>query len=115
IEREEVASRDRDMEHVDDHDHAEDDHTNVNAVIRTANKDFRGFIGKMERQVKPWRDPSKPHQHTAGTELLPWYRLATYSDPHNVRNYMVGAWWLKSLKTPEQEAEALRFLEEGIS
>jgi len=94
------------------HDH---DHETVATLIRTADSDFRGFIGKLEREVKPWRDPSKPHQHTAGTELLPWYRLATLSDPHNVRNFMIGAWWLKSLDDPRQKDEAIKFLNEGIA
>lgn len=101
------------------HDHAEHDHGHdgsiVETLIRTADRDFRGFIGDLERKVKPWRDPKEPHIHTAGTELLPWYRLATLSDPHNVRNYMIGAWWLKTLQTPEQQQEALQFLDEGIA
>lgn len=96
------------------HDHAAGEEP-VKTLIRTANADFRGFIGKLERHVKPWRDPNQPHQHTAGTELLPWYRLATMSDPHNVRNYVIGAWWLKTLNTPEQREEALKFLAEGIA
>lgn len=100
----------------DEHDH--DDDSVVATLIRTADQDFRGFIGNLERQVKPWRDPKEPHQHAEGkelTELLPWYRLATLSDPHNVRNYMIGAWWLRTLKTPEQQEEALTFLDEGLA
>ena len=108
-----VDLHDHEHDHADGHDHeAEGD---VRTLIRTANTDFRGFIGKMERHVKPWRDPKLQHQHTAGTELLPWYRLATLSDPHNVRNYMVGAWWLKMLNTPKQREEAIKFLDEGIA
>lgn len=84
-------------------------------LIRTRDRDFRGFIGELERRVKPWRDPSDPHKHTAGTELLPWYRLATLTDPHNVRCYMIGAWWLKNLPKGPQPEEALAFLEEGIA
>lgn len=100
--------------HEDHHDHAGHDHEVVPTIIRTADRDFRGFIGNLERNVKPWRDPKEPHKHTAGTELLPWYRLATISDPHNIRNYIVGSWWLKTLQTPQQTQEALAFLEEGI-
>ena len=87
----------------------------ADTVIRTKEKDFRGFIGDLHRQVKPWIDPSKPHLHTSGTELLPWYRLMTLSDPHNIRGYMIGAWWLKRFKTTPQLEEALKFLKEGIS
>ncbi len=98
-----------------DHEGHDHDDSVVRTLIKTADSDFRGFIGSLERQVKPWRDPSDPHQHTAGTELLPWYRLATLSDPHNVRNYMIGAWWLKSMKTEEQRNEALKYLNEGVA
>ena len=91
------------------------DCTGADTVIRSRQKDFRGFIGDLHRQVKPWLDPSKPHLHTDGTELLPWYRLMTMSDPHNIRGYMIGAWWLKRFKTKPQLEEALKFLEEGIA
>ncbi len=83
-------------------------------VIPRAAEDFRGFVGHLHRQVKPWIDPSQPHMHTDGTELIPWYRLMTLSDPHHVRGYMIGAWWLKRQKNDSQQREALRFLEEGI-
>jgi len=108
------ATHDDHAGHDHDHDH-DHDHSSVETLIRTADSDFRGFIGRLEREVKPWRDPSQPHQHTAGTELLPWYRLATLSDPHNVRNFMIGAWWLKSLDDPRQKEEAVKFLNEGIT
>lgn len=105
--------------HGHDHDHDHDhDHADVKTLVKTADEDFRGFIGNMERQVKPWRAPDAPHEHASGTgisELLPWYRLATLSNPHDVRNYYIGAWWLKSLRTPRQRQEALDFLNEGIA
>lgn len=82
-------------------------------IIREQADDFRGFIGYLERNVKPWRDPRAPHQHTTGTELLPWFRLQTISDPHNVRSYLIGSWWLKT-KDEVQVREALKFVEEGI-
>lgn len=98
--------------HEADHDH-KDEHE-VTTLIRTPDKDFRGFIGHLERQVKPWFDPRLPHQHIGGVELLPWYRLATLADPKNVRAYMIGAWWLKTLHDPKALREAEKFLEEGV-
>ena len=117
-----------DPSHNHEHDHAADHETSVTTahnsededkhlvetIIPRPEKDFRGFVGRLQREVKPWRDPREPHQHTAGTELLPWYRLATLGDPHNVRSYMIGAWWLKTMRTPEQLAEAEKFVREGI-
>ncbi|MCX7625189.1 MAG: tetratricopeptide repeat protein [Candidatus Sumerlaeaceae bacterium] len=83
-------------------------------LIRTPENDFRGFLGTLERTVKPWRDPRLPHEHIGGVELLPWYRLATLVDPKNVRAYMIGAWWLKTIHDEHALREAVKFLEEGI-
>ncbi len=111
-------------DHGHDHDHDHDttgtdahgpdgDHEHPDTIIPTPERDFRGFLGRLHREVKPWRDPRLPHRHTAGTELLPWYRLATLGDPQNVRGYMIGSWWLKSMKDQKQITEALKFVEEG--
>ncbi|MBX7244534.1 MAG: hypothetical protein K1X53_03490 [Candidatus Sumerlaeaceae bacterium] len=92
----------------------EEEAEGVATIVPTRNKDFRGFVGDLERAVKPWHDPSTPHTHTAGTELLPWYRLATMSNPNNIRAYMIGAWWLKAMHKEKQREEAVKFLDEGI-
>jgi tetratricopeptide (TPR) repeat protein len=89
----------------EDHDHG----AGTPTIIPTVDEDFRGFIGHLERAVKPWRDPSQAHQHTDGTELLPWFRLMTLTDSHYVLGYTVGGWWLKSRNLDE----ALAFAKEG--
>ena len=94
--------------HVHD-EHCEHEHP-ADTLIPPADRDFRGWIGDLHRMVKPWQDPSHAHVHTEGTELLPWYRLMTLADPHNVRGYAIGAWWLGSIN-PEQ---AMIFINEGI-
>ena len=85
-------------------------HHGVSTLIRDQESDFRGIVGELQRQVHPWEDPSLGHTHTEGTELLPWYRVMTLADPHNIRGYTVGGHWLKD-RDPQ---EAIRFLEEGI-
>ncbi len=107
--RGEVVADDHDGH--DDHDEEAYDPEFPPTVIPTAGKDFRGIVGELERRVRPWDDPDRPHIHTSGIELLPWYRMMTISDPTNVRAYQIGAWWLKGPK-PE---EALGFLKEGIA
>lgn len=97
----------------DGHDHSGHDHAGTPTIIRSPQTDFRGFIGVLEREVKPWKDPSLPHQHTSGTELLPWYRVMTLADPRNVRGYMIGAWWVKA-QGQEQLDEAYDFINEGV-
>ncbi len=106
-----IAANDRKSSATAEHD---DHHEEVSTLIRTPENDFRGVLGKLEREVKPWRDPRLPHEHIGGVELLPWYRLATLADPKNVRAYMIGAWWLKTLHTQQALREAVKFIEEGL-
>lgn len=83
----------------------------VPTLIRTAADDFRGFLGHLERETQPYRDPRLNHHVTTGDELLPWYRLMTFSDPHNLRGYMIGTMLLMQAKKTD---EALSFIQEGI-
>jgi hypothetical protein len=98
--------------HAHDHadTHGDEMHAAVRTLIPTERQDFRGLIGRLHREIKPWRDPSLAHDHADNTELLPWYRLATLADPQSSRAYSVGAWWLKDMNFDE----AVRFVEEGI-
>jgi tetratricopeptide (TPR) repeat protein len=83
----------------------------VPTLIRTAANDFRGFIGSLERETKPFQDPRLVHKHGRSEELLPWYRVMTLTDPNNVRGYMIGAMLLTFAKQHEQ---ALSLVQEGI-
>jgi hypothetical protein len=89
--------------------HAEE---GVQTRIRNADEDFRGIVGALEREIKPWRDPNSPHVLTEGSELLPWFRLMTIANPHFVRGYRIGALWLGR---ENKYVEALEFLDEGIA
>lgn len=92
-----------------------DDHgSGTPTLIRSAEKDFRSFIGDLERAVKPWRPPDAPHTHTGSDELLPWYRVLTLTDPHNIRGYLIGSWWLARNKSGARIDEAISFVQEGI-
>jgi len=79
-------------------------------------KDYRGFIGTIQRNVEPWKAPGEEFRHAPGDELIPWYRLLTLSDPHHTRGYMTGAWWLMKQETRQPGAlkQALDFIDEGI-
>lgn len=104
-----VQQGDIKKEHTHDHNHED-----VKTVIRAPGEDWRGIIGKLEREVKPWRDPSLPHLLSPGTELLPWYRLITLSNPKNIRGYVIGSFWLLSNNNVKQTNEALKFINEGL-
>lgn len=98
----------------DAHGHEEHEHGETATIIREPQKDWRGFIGSLEREVKPWRDPTLPHLLSPGAELLPWYRLITLSNPHNIRGYVVGTYWLMVENTKDANEEAIKFINEGI-
>lgn len=91
-------------------DEAEDEHSGHPTLIPPAQQDFRGIVGRLHRQVAPWRDPDTPHVHTDGRELLPWFRMMTLSDPGYVRGYVTGSFWLQH----EDPAVALEFVNEGL-
>jgi len=100
--------------HSHDHPHVhhthDGDHAGTPTLIPTRDQDYRGFIGRLHRQVKPWRDPTKAHIHTDGTELLPWFRVMTVTDPHYAMGYTLGSWWVAQY----DRDMALDFIEEGI-
>ena len=98
-----------DKEHVLHDDHAAEEESSA-PLIPDADNDFRGFIGDLHREVKPWLPPDAHASHTDGKEILPWFRVMTMSDPHYVRAYAVGGWWLKTVDIDE----GLSFLEEGM-
>lgn len=43
-------------------------------------------------------------------EVLPWFYIEVMFDPHDVRGYVLGAYWLERLN---REDESLKFLKEG--
>jgi len=86
----------------------------VATLIRSPGRDWRFFIGSLEREVKPWRNPGSHIKHTSGEELLPWYWLAVTANPHNTRAYRIGAFWLMTGEVTERLDEALRFIDDGI-
>lgn len=53
---------------------------------------FHGFFQRWREQIVP-----SQHAHAEGREIeeiLPWLRLATRSDPHNIEIYLVASYWL---------------------
>lgn len=84
----------------------------VPTLIRSAQEDFRGFLGDLERHVKPYRPASAEHQHTEMAELIPWFRLMTLTNPQYVRGYRVG---MSALIDQDEWKEAWEFLQEGIA
>lgn len=89
-----------------------DKSVNINSEILPREIDFRGPLGDLERAVKPY---DLKHRHTDTDELLPWYRLMTVMDPHYVRGYRIGAYWLIARPDADSWREAALFLDEGLA
>jgi tetratricopeptide (TPR) repeat protein len=91
--------------------------TNYNGtptLIRPPTEDWRGFIGDIEREIKPWLDPKTHMSHERGMELLPWFRLMTLVNPHRIRGYRIGAFLMMSRESVDSLQEALDYIEEGL-
>jgi len=111
----------RDAEHAaheghEGHESLEDDELfehvhDLVPLIRNASDDFRGFLGDLERSVKPYREPGYPDKHTEGRELLPWFRMMAIANPRNVSAYLIGSMWLTQSGKWD---EAVAFIQEGI-
>jgi len=77
-----------------------------------AHKDeaFHGFFQKWKEAITPVKHAHASDKETL--EIMPWLRLATQSDPHNIEAYLVAAFWLNGEgKSP---ALALEVIEEAI-
>ncbi|WFB37690.1 hypothetical protein P3T73_07945 [Kiritimatiellota bacterium B12222] len=110
-----------DHEHIVDHDedvHGEGhegheghghEHEEL-TVIPSAEHDFRAWVGEMHRAIKPWQAPGEAHRVASDAEVVPLFRMMTLADPHYVKGYQVGAYWIQQL-----DAEAAsKFLAEGL-
>lgn len=86
--------------------------THQEVIIPRRGHDFRGVLGDLEREIKPF---ALGHVlHGEEEELLPWFRMVTALDPHNVRAYKVGAFWLYDRPSDRSVEEGLAFIEEGL-
>jgi tetratricopeptide (TPR) repeat protein len=86
-------------------------HAAETTVVPSERRDWRGFIGNIERQVRPYEDMSN-HSHKDPKEALPLFRLMTWSNPHFIPGYIVGSALIAMDRTKTQEA--IDFLSEGV-
>ena len=85
-------------------------HTDETTIVPTARTDWRGVLGDIERDIKPFSDMSS-HAHKDPREALPLFRLMTWSNPKFVQGYTTGAVMMARKKTDYRDA--LAFLTEG--
>jgi len=99
-----------DHDHDHDHDHGEHGDEEEMTVIPSAARDYRGWVGHLHRQVKPWQPPGEEHRLDDGSEVIPLFRMMTLADPHYVRGYQIGAFWIRR----HDPQAAMSFLQEGL-
>jgi hypothetical protein len=98
------------------HAHAEDeklhDDSNFTTVVPSAEHDFRGVFGDVERATQAWKD-MRGHSHNDPRVALPLYRLMTWVDPHFIPGWTVGAHVLTRDGTERANRLALELLAQG--
>lgn len=68
----------------------------------------------MNDWIQRWRAEIRPeaHRHAEGmdsAEIIPWLRMATRTDPHNIDAWLVTAFWLETgLQRPDMAEQVLR-------
>ena len=85
-------------------------HHDETTVVHEKARDWRGLFGDLERETRPYND-MHGHRHRDPKETLPLFRLMTWSNPHFVPGYVVGASMIA--RDRSRVPEAIRFLKEG--
>ena len=87
-------------------------HTGETTVVPSADRDWRGVIGNIEREVQPYQD-MRDHTHKDPKEALPLFRLMTQANPQYINGYVIGAAMIARDKA--HIGDAIRFLQEGAA
>ncbi|MDX1931583.1 MAG: hypothetical protein SFU56_03165 [Capsulimonadales bacterium] len=85
-------------------------HATETTIVLAKENDWRGVLGDIERDVKPYLD-MRNHSHRDPKEALPLFRLMTWSNPHFIPGYAVGAMMIAHQEKAFDEA--IRFIREG--
>ena len=99
---------DADADHEDDHNDGEEPSTTAGDHHYAGPAWYRAVMDSVR--------PAGPKHLTSAREVkevLPWIRLATDLDPHNVQGYDVGAYWLAH--RTNAPAQAIKLINEGIA
>jgi len=67
-------------------------HKDGPSLIPEEARDWRGVLGKMNRNIEPWRPGHA--QHSDPQELIPWYQVLVKFNPHYVQAYTNGAFFM---------------------
>jgi tetratricopeptide (TPR) repeat protein len=99
----------------EDHEHDEHEGHEHPTLIPPADDDFRGIVGDVERQIKPFG--LEHAAHVKPEEALPWLRLATWINPEHEMSWVAMAFWLQSTRkggrNPQAVEQAITLLEQA--
>jgi len=79
------------------------------SMVLDPTREWRGFVGDIERSVKPYQEF---HKHDDPVELVAWYQLAVKLNPNLERLYTLGAFYLADFA--QEPGEARMMLESGL-
>ena len=86
----------------------------VVTVVPSAERDFRGIFGDIERASQAYRNMTN-HSHNNPKAAMPLYRLMTWVDPNFVTGWTTGGAVLAMGKDATTYPKAIQFLSEGLA
>lgn len=95
----------------DDHEAIHNDDRIV-TVVPSAERDFRGILGDLERATAAYKD-MHAHEHRDPAQALPLFRLMTWLDPQFVMAWVTGATVIARDRSERGTEKALAFLKEA--
>lgn len=85
----------------------------VVTVVPPPERDFRGVLGDLEREVSAYKS-MKGHSHNSPEDSLPLYRLMTWIDPQFIEGWTTGAIVMARDRGPQGTHKAMTFLTEAL-
>jgi hypothetical protein len=93
------------------HGDGDDDEDGHVLSIPPPQEDFRGVLGDLEREVKPYKGKDGRLFSKDSEQTIPFYRLMTWTDPHFIQGYTIGATFIA--RAGQFADKGLQFLHEG--
>jgi hypothetical protein len=82
--------------------------------IPSPERDWRGFIGDMDRATGAYKD-MHGHTHNDPGVTFPLFRLMTWIDPHFITGWTTGSMMLTETRTREDAQKSIDFLKQGLA
>lgn len=89
------------------------DDSRLTTVVPPAERDFRGWMGDVERATSAYKDMAH-HAHNDPKQALPLFRLMTWLDPQFIPGWTVGAHILVRGHDPRGVDRAFALLRQGL-